>query len=71
MRTNLISILASLVVLVVFLFITYQILEITDPPVAFDGHKVMPLKIVFESIVISLIVSIIFFIFFRKYIKRK
>ena len=70
MKTNLITLLASVVVLVLSLFITYQVLEIIDPP-TIDGHKIMPIKIFFESVIISSILTLIFFIFFRKYIKNK
>lgn len=69
MRTNLITFLATLVILALSLFITYQVLEMIDPPMI-DGHKIMPLKIVFKSVIISCILTLIFFIFFRKQIKK-
>jgi len=70
-KTSLISILASLVVLVFSLLISYQILEITDHPVMFDGHKICAFKASFESIIILFIVAIIFLFFLEKNIKNK
>lgn len=71
MKINLITFLTSLVIWIVFLFTIYQILDIIDPPISVDGHKIMPLKIAFESVIISFILTVIFFIFFRRYLKRK
>lgn len=71
MKTNLISFLISLIFFIVGYWLIYLALISINPPVAYEGHRYMPLKVILQSGIISLILSIIFFIFIQKYFKRR
>ncbi len=61
----------SIIILILSICITYYILDIIDPPITQEGYKIMPLKILLESIIISSIITVLFFVFFRRYLKKR
>ncbi|STD10965.1 Uncharacterised protein [Chryseobacterium carnipullorum] len=71
MKTTLISLLISLAFFSVGYWLIYLALISINPPVTYDGHKYMPFKVILQSGIISLILSIILFIFVHRYFKKK
>lgn len=71
MKTTLISCLTSFFFFIITGWLIYLTLEFINPPITNDGHRYMPIKSVLESVIISFFLSILFFIFIRKYFKKK
>ena len=72
MKNNLKPLLISILSLVIFTIIIYQILSYLNPPITEDGHPYMPTQNILKSIFYSLIIgTIIFFISRRKLMKKK
>lgn len=69
MKTNLISLLISFCFFIISYWLIYLAFNFIDPPITSDGHKYMPIKSVLESGIVSLFLSIFFFIFIRRYFK--
>lgn len=71
MKATLASVFMSILFFIFGWFIFYFLFDYFNLPITKDGHKYMPIGNVFNSGIISFIVSILFFILIRKYLKRK
>ena len=71
MRNNLISLFVSIISLIIFTLIIYQILSYLNPAVTIDGHKYMPTQNILKSIFYSIIIGIIIFFISKKLIRKR